>query len=104
MDTFTIHHNTAYRSGGNFKYILNVQAKILDDLNSRIVIPLVEKTKFPYPIKNLNPEVVIDSIIYVIFTQQITAVPLSYLGQVVQNIELSRSVVLSAIDFAITGF
>ncbi|MEJ5902607.1 CcdB family protein [Ochrobactrum teleogrylli] len=36
-------------------YVLDVQADLLDELKTRIVIPLIHKTFAPIPAKRLNP-------------------------------------------------
>jgi len=99
---------TLYKSHSSiqteYEYLLNVQSSLLDDLKSRLVIPLIKKPFRKSIIQILNPEIEIDNTTYIILTQQMASVPINYLGKLIENIEINRTEVLSAIDFLITGY
>ena len=56
MSQFSIHSNLNPASNKLYPYLINVQASLLDNLETRLVIPLSLKSKFANkPIKVLNP-------------------------------------------------
>jgi len=103
MNDFQLFRNRS-NSKREFEYLLNIQSNLLQDLTSRLVIPVVKKSILNSCVKNLNPEITIGEITYVVLTQQIAAVPKEILGEPVISIEINRTEILSAIDFLITGF
>ena len=54
--------------------------------------------------KILNPEITINEMEYFVLTQQLTAVPKEYLGNVVKGVIVDPEKMLSAIDFLITVY
>tara|TARA_R110000868_G_scaffold245611_1_gene502128 strand:+ start:423 stop:680 length:258 start_codon:yes stop_codon:yes gene_type:complete len=85
--------------------MVDVQAEILGDLASRIVIPLriVEQAEEP-PLPRLKPVLVIDDQAYLLLTTDIGAQPLHWLGKPVGNISEHRDEIISAMDFLFQGF
>ncbi|MCV9909704.1 CcdB family protein [Brucella sp. HL-2] len=71
-------------SGG---YALDVQADLLDELKTRIVIPLIIKALAPIPAKRLNPSFEIEGEEHVLATQFMSAIPVSVLerGAIILN-------------------
>ncbi|WP_299869853.1 CcdB family protein [uncultured Roseobacter sp.] len=84
--------------------LLDVQADLLDALNTRMVVPLMTVGTAPVPAKRLNPVFVIDGIEYVMVTQFIAAVPRSILREPVANLNDSFEDITAAIDMLIQGF
>jgi len=84
--------------------LINVQSSILSDLNSRLVIPVIKKELLKEKIKILNPEITINNEAWIVLTQQMSSISLSILGEEIEDVEMDRSTILSAIDFLITGF
>ena len=66
--------------------LLDVQADLLDALNTRMVVPLMAVGKAPIPAKRLNPVFVIDGSEYVMVTQFMAAVPRAILRDPVANL------------------
>ncbi|QQP92282.1 CcdB family protein [Skermanella sp. TT6] len=60
-------------------YLIDIQANVSDSLNTRVIIPLMERQQAPKPAKRLNPVFVIGDLEVVMVTQYITAVPISAL-------------------------
>lgn len=92
------------RISKEFEFLLNVQSPLLSDLKTRLVIPLVKNIGQKFVIRNLNPEIEIHNQKYIVLTQQMAAVPVIYLGEKIEIVEIDRTNILSAIDFLITGF
>ena len=95
--------NTDTDSQATYPFFVDVQTDLLDDLNSRVVIPIaaVQDAKtFP---KNLCPIVEIGDKNYALLTHQITTVPVSFLSRNEGSLVLNRTDIISALDFLLTG-
>ncbi|GLU29788.1 CcdB family protein [Brucella sp. NBRC 12950] len=88
-------------SGG---YVLDVQADLLDELKTRIVIPLIIKALAPIPAKRLNPSFEIEGEEHVLVTQFMSSIPVSVLKERVTNLSASHDDIVSALDMAFHGF
>ncbi len=101
MARFDVH-----KYGASVPMVLDVQADLLSDLNTRMVIPLVplaERTSEVLP--RLNPVVTVDGHDYIMVTTDMAAVPTSALGEAVANIEDPyRDTIVEAVDFLFQGF
>ncbi|KAB2662169.1 plasmid maintenance protein CcdB [Brucella tritici] len=85
-------------------YVLDVQADLLDELKTRIVIPLIIKTLAPIPAKRLNPSFDIEGEEYVLVTQFMAAIPVSVLKTPVTNLSASHDEIVAALDMVFHGF
>jgi toxin CcdB len=85
--------------------MVDVQAELLGDLASRVVIPLrvVEQAEEP-PLPRLKPVLVIGGQPYLLLTTDIGAQPVHWLGKPVGNIKEHRDMITSAMDFLFQGF
>lgn len=84
--------------------LLNVQADLLETLNTGLVVPLLPLPIAPLPAKRLNPLFEIDGENYVMVSQFLAAVPKSLLRKNVGNLEGRFSEITDALDLLITGF
>ena len=98
---------TIYRNKGNardYPYLLNVQSDIIDELNTRMVIPLVPLAAFiGRPAQRLNPVISVEGKKHLVLTHEMAAVKLNQLGEVVVDLIESRQMVKDAIDFLFDG-
>ena len=92
-----------YASPDSIGYLLDVQADLLDALNTRIVVPLMPLDAAPTPAKRLNPIFEIQSGRYVMVTQFLSAVPASLLKAPVLSLASCDSEITQALDLALTG-
>jgi len=104
MNQFSLYKNENKSSKKAYPYFIDVQNDLLDNLNSRVVIPLSAQTT----LKNLNaktlcPVIEVDGNAFVLLTHQITSVPCSALKNEVTSLEHYRGKILSAIDLLLTG-
>ncbi len=85
--------------------MVDVQAEILGDLASRVVIPLrvVEQAEEP-PLPRLKPVLVIGGQSYLLLTTDIGAQPIHSLGKPVGNVKAHRDEIILAMDFLFQGF
>jgi toxin CcdB len=104
MAQFAVYKNKNPRSKTTYPLLVDAQADLLDELQTRLVIPL---TKAPAltkkPITRLTPSINIDGEHYLLMTPQLAGIARSELGAVVANIADQRSTVIAALDLLITG-
>lgn len=86
--------------------VLEVQADILSELGTCVVIPLIPETKAKQEtLPKLKPVVAIEGKNYILMTTDIGTVIRSSLGEVTSNIENDyRQIVTEALDFLFQGF
>ncbi len=105
MSQFSIYNNQNQLSKKNYPYLISVQTSLLDDLETRLVIPITPKQIYSgKPIKELNPIIELKGKEYLVLTQQMASIRKNELGSFVCDISLCRQAILSSIDFLITGF
>jgi len=105
MAQFSIHANTNPISKSVYPYLLDVQSPLLESLETRLVIPLALKSKFKEKaIRNLTPVLSIKSNDYLLLTPQMAAIHKNQLGILIVDCSQYRNVIISSIDFLITGF
>jgi len=86
--------------------VLDVQANLLSELNTRVVVPLVSESKAREEIlPRLKPVIAISGENYILITTDIGTVTKASLGRIVTNIEeRHRQDVTDALDFLFQGF
>ena len=105
MAQYSTYKNMNPSSKSIYPYLLDVQSPLLESLDTRLVIPLSLKSRFKDKvIKNLTPVLSIMKTEYILLTPQMAAIHKNHLGTFVEDCSASRSLILSSIDFLITGF
>ena len=84
-------------------YWLDCQTDLLDDIESRFVVPLLPFESVPSPIRQLNPVFEITGSSFVLLTQQAGPAPAADLGKPAGSLADYRYEILNALDFLITG-
>lgn len=86
--------------------VIDVQANLLSNLNTCVVIPLVpEQNASKEVLPKLKPVIEINGENYIFMTTDIGTITRSSLGEVVTNIEKKhRQNITDAIDFLFQGF
>ena len=85
-------------------FLLDVQADLLDGLNTRVVVPLMPLDSDPSPARRLNPVFEIEGKPHVMVTQFLSAVPRSILKTPVENLGTQFSEITVAIDMLTQGY
>lgn len=104
MSQFALYKNEDSSSNKTYPYFIDIQHHLLEDLNSRMVIPLS-----PHEIlnnkdaKRLCPILHFDNGNFVLLTHQMTSVPKSILKTEIGSQEKYRYQILAAIDLLISG-
>jgi toxin CcdB len=99
MARFHVYH---LKSTGSM--VMDVQANSLDNLDSRIVIPLVSADEEDRLILRLNPRVEIDGKGYFLKTELLAAIRSNELGTSVADLTEHHDKIVAALDFAFQGF
>ena len=104
MPQFAVHRNKNRRTQAQFPFLVDVQAELLSELSSRVVIPLAKAPKLAKkPIDRLTPLVEIDGDEYILLTPQLAGIRGTELGPLVANLAEQRQTIVAAIDFLIIG-
>ena len=85
-------------------FLLDVQADTLDELTTRVVIPLFLARSTPPKARRLHPVFNIAGVDYVLATQLITAVPASELRHSKDNLMHHHDDIVAALDMLFQGF
>lgn len=104
MAQFTVHKNKNAKTRKQYPYLVDIQANLLEDLQTRVVIPLTKaNTLHKKPLKNLTPVVFIEDEPYLLLTPQLAGIVRSDLGPAVTDINHYRTEIIAALDFLISG-
>ena len=85
-------------------FLLDVQANLLDGLNTRVVVPLIPASSAPMPAKRLNPTFAIEAEPHVMVTQFMAAVPVTILKAPVASLAGHDAEIGNALDMLFVGF
>lgn len=86
-------------------YLLDIQSNIIDRLNTRLVIPLFDRSLIRHTVPvRLNPTLLVEGRPYVLMTHQMASVPHSLLGEMIADFTDERDEIKKAIDLLIDGF
>ncbi|MBV8124465.1 MAG: CcdB family protein [Burkholderiaceae bacterium] len=92
-----------YASVDDGALLLEVQANLLEHLNTRAVVPLIPIAAAPKAAKILNPRFEIGETTYVLATQFLATVPRRLLGAEVADLQAEASVIVNALDCLFQG-
>lgn len=100
---YMIYNNTSKNSA--YPYLVDVQSDIIDELTTRIVIPLYPMNRLQAgQVKRLNPVIEIEGEGYLVMTHEMASVPASLLGKQVMDARPYRQRIKDSIDFIFDGF
>jgi toxin CcdB len=85
------------------RHVLDCQANLLRDLNTRFVVPLLPLQDAPRQAQQLNPLFEIDGQPYVMITQFCAAIAVTELGPKVASLHHEAMRVINALDMLISG-
>mgnify|MGYP000418354751 CR=1 FL=1 len=93
-----------YRAPDGVGWLLDVQADVLDGLNTRVVVPLLPAPQAPKPARRLNPVLLVEGREAIMVTQFMSAVPQTLLRAQVGNLGDRGDEVALALDMLFSGF
>ena len=104
MAKFDVYKNNNPASKETIPFLLDVQTDLLDDLATRVVIPLISAATMGKPAGQLNPKFTITKKAVILSTAELAGVPVSALGEKVRSLKTRRDEIIGAVDFLLTGF
>ena len=94
-----------YKYSATVPFVVDVQADLLSDLKTRVVIPLLPHTQAKKEVlPRLKPVIKIHGKDYVLMTTDIGTLKTTDLGKPTENIQSQRQAITEAIDFMLGGF
>lgn len=88
---------------GRTGYVLDVQADLLQDLGTRVVVPLLPSELAPKAARGLNPAFDINGLPHLMLTQFIAAVPAKELRKPVLSLAARSDDITRALDILFVG-
>lgn len=105
MGQFSVYPNTNHDTRGRIPWLLDVQSPLLDDMATRLVIPLCRAAAMEGAIiHQLMPVLNIKGHDYVLLTPQMAGIPKRLLKRPAADLSPYRSDILAAIDLLVVGF
>jgi toxin CcdB len=105
MPQFAVYLNKNLRSRSVFPLLVDVQAELLRNLETRVVIPLVKGAAFTsYPLGLLMPTVEVEGESYLLVTPQLAGVSQWDLGAHTGSVAGHSRAIATALDILLRGF
>ena len=105
MAQFTVYRNKSARTKALFPFLVDVQSDLLEDLQTRVVIPLSKAGALTKkPVSHLTPILKLEGEAYMLMTPELAAVARNDLGPATGSLVERRDAILAAMDFLLTGF
>ena len=104
MAQFDVYRNPNPDTRDTIPYLLDVQADILANLSTRVVVPLITAPAFGRPAKLLNPALNVEGTTVYMSTAELAGVSVRTVGDKVASLGESREAIIAALDFLFTGF
>ena len=104
MPQFDVFRNPSTATRKHFPYLVDIQSPYLEELATRIVIPLGNASLFKdTAMKGLTPEVTFQDEHLLLLAPQVSAISKKQLKAPIGSISHIRDDLLNALDFAIFG-
>jgi toxin CcdB len=104
MAQFDVYANTNPETSRIIPYLLDVQADLLDNLATRVVVPLITASAMGNSAKHLNPQFKIGKNKVVMSTAELAGITVKILGVRICSLKEHRNEIIAALDFLFTGF
>ena len=104
MARFDVYENPNLASKAEAPYLLDVQADLLDNLATRVVVPLIKISAMGKTAKHLNPRFTINKEQLVMSTAELAGIPVSDLGEKSGTLKERQDEIIAALDFLLSGF
>jgi toxin CcdB len=105
MAQFTVFRNKNPRTRTTFPLLVDIQSDLLEDLQTRVVIPLTKAAALSKkPMALMTPVLPFEGENYVLMTPQLAGIARTELGAAIGSLANQRQTIVAAIDFLVTGF
>ncbi|MBT8138841.1 MAG: CcdB family protein [Gammaproteobacteria bacterium] len=104
MAQFDVYKNPSRATSKYFPYLVDIQSPYLEELATRIVIPLAKAADFKQSVmKGLTPKIFFEGEDLLFLTPQISSMPRKPLKDPVGSVAHLREELLNSLDFALLG-
>jgi len=103
MAQFDVYLNPNPATNQAIPYYLNVQADLLDSLNTRIIVPLVREEEMGKSVKGLHLKFKVKGETVVLSTAELAGLPIRALGDKVASLKSKRDEIIAALDLVFAG-
>lgn len=103
MPQFSVHKNRNPQSRATYPYLVDLQAGLLDGLQTRVVAPLTKLTPGKKMLQGATPVVDLGGEKFLLMTPQLAGIAQRELGPVVGSLAAQRDAISAALDFVFFG-
>jgi toxin CcdB len=104
MAQFDVYANPNPATKQTIPFLLDIQNDLLNNLTTRVVIPLYTASAMGKAAKHLNLHFSIKRTAVIMSTAELAGVAVNSLGEKVSSLKEHRNEIIAAIDFLVTGF
>jgi toxin CcdB len=104
MAQFDVYANPNPATKRTIPFLLDIQTDLLNNLTTRVVIPLYTVSAMGKAAKHLNIQFSLKRITVIMSTAELAGVAVNSLGDKVCSLKEHRNEIIAAIDFLVTGF
>lgn len=104
MAQFDVYANPNPATKRTIPYVLDIQTDLLNNLTTRVVIPLYTVSAMGNAAKYLNLRFSVKRTTVIMSTAELAGVAVHSLGEKVCSLQDHRSEIIAAIDFLVNGF
>jgi toxin CcdB len=105
MPQFAVYRNENLGSCEEFPYLVDVQADLLEELGTRVVVPLAKsEALIDFPTQYLTPLITFQGRPYALLTPQLAGISRDELGPQAGSLADQEHAISTAIDFLLRGF
>jgi toxin CcdB len=101
---FDVYRNANSETNERFPFLVDVQAELFEELQSRVVIPLSKAELIGFPMTYLTPTVSFDGLGYLLIAPQLAGISRAELGPRVGTLIGEERTITTAIEFLMRGF
>lgn len=104
MHQFFAYENRNPQSRKLYPFLLNVQSDLIEETETRVVVPLYPLAHGRSPaMSSLSPVLEIEGNAYVLMTPLIAGLDINRLGQPIADLSHERPAIMAALDLLISG-
>jgi toxin CcdB len=104
MAQFSVYKNKNSATKAIFPLLLDVQSGLLNDLHSRVVIPLTNApAAMQKPMSRLTPVIKVRGVPHLLVTYQLAGINKASLGPAVADASENRDAIIAALDVLVSG-
>ena len=104
MRQFCVYRNRNKATRSAYPLLLNLQSDLISDTGTRVVVPLVEDGRGFPAMPPLAPRVRVNGKLHVMATPLMAGTDIADLGALEADLSDERELLMSALDFLVSGF